>query len=113
MRTLITGRLAVTLGCLFIVLGIAETVRAVRSGDGGIWFWFGSLVGGGTLIIWGWSLRRRWPGWSAALVAVGSLAGSIATMWTLLVPLAAFTLITLVVLAAGEEHDRRSGLGPS
>jgi hypothetical protein len=109
-RTRITGKLAVSLGCLFVALGIAETIRAVRSGDGGIWFWFGSLVGGGTLVIGGWRLRRRWPGWSAALVAIGSLAGTIATMWTLVVPLAALTLVVLVVLAAGEEHDSRAGV---
>ena len=112
MRTRVTGTLAVSLGCLYVALGVAETIRAVRSGDGGVWFWFGSLVGGGTLILGGWMLRRRRPGWSAALVTIGSLAGMIATMWTLVVPLAALTLVLLVVLAAGEEHDRRTGIEP-
>jgi hypothetical protein len=74
MRTRITGRPAVTLGGLLIALEIAATARAVRSGDAGIWFWFGSLVGGGTLVIGGWRVRRRWPGWSAVLVAIGGQA---------------------------------------
>jgi len=35
--------LALGLGVVFIVAGLAETYRAVSSGDGGVVFWFGSL----------------------------------------------------------------------
>ena len=44
-----TWWLGLFLGCLLIAGGVAETVRVVRSGDGGLLFWFGTLVGGGAL----------------------------------------------------------------
>ena len=40
--------LVILLGLLYVGAGIAETVRLVRTDDGGIAFWFGTLVGGGT-----------------------------------------------------------------
>ena len=90
-------RLALVLGIVFILTGIAETVRAVRSGDGGLPFWFGSLCGGGTLILVGaFSLsRRRWLSFS--------LAAATATMWTLVLPLLATLLLVLALLRAIRE----------
>ena len=44
------GRLwwfGILLGGLLVAAGVAETVRLLRSGDGGLAFWFGTLVGGG------------------------------------------------------------------
>jgi hypothetical protein len=61
----LTDRLPVVLGGLYLVAGVAETIRVVSSGDGGLAFWFGSLV------------------------SVGALAGMLATMWTLVVPVLA------------------------
>ena len=43
--------LTLGLGLLYVAAGIAESVRAVTSGDGGLWFWFGTLVGGGALVL--------------------------------------------------------------
>lgn len=37
---------AIGLGVLLVAAGVAETVRLTRSGDGGLVFWFGTLVGG-------------------------------------------------------------------
>jgi hypothetical protein len=95
--------LALVLGIVFILTGIAETVRAVRSGDGGLPFWFGSLCGGGTLILVGaFSLsRRRWLSFS--LTAIGCLAAATATMWTLVLPLLATLLLVLALLRAIRE----------
>jgi hypothetical protein len=92
--------LALVLGVVFILAGVAETVRVIRSGDGGLPFWFGSLCGGGTLILVGtFALRRRvWLSFS--LTAVGCLAAAIATMWTIILPLAAGSLLTLALLRA-------------
>jgi hypothetical protein len=96
-------RLALVLGIVFILTGIAETVRAVRSGDGGLAFWFGSLCGGGTLILVGTFplARRRWL--SFMLTALGCLSAAIATMWTFILPLLATLLLTLALLRAIRE----------
>jgi hypothetical protein len=90
-------RLALLLGAVFILAGIAETVRAIRSGDGGIPFWFGSLCGGGTLILVGtFALSQRvWL--SFVLTTVGCLAAAIATMWTIILPLLAVLLLVLAL----------------
>jgi hypothetical protein len=99
-----TGRftdfLTIFLGILYIVAGIAETTRAVVSGDGGIAFWFGSLVGGGALILLGHVLQRR------VLVTVGCLAGVIATAWTLLVPVIALVVIALAWRRTGQDSGK-------
>ena len=96
-------RLAFVLGVVFILLGIAETIRAIRSGDGGVPFWFGSLCGGGALILVGtFSLsRRRWLAFS--LTAGGCLAAANATMWTIVLPLLATLLLISALLRAIHE----------
>lgn len=86
---------AISMGWLLVALGTAETVRVVRSGDGGLAFWFGTLVGGGALILGGVALADRRPTASRALVVAGSVAGMLPTMWTLVVPA---LLVTLIVL---------------
>ncbi len=93
-------RLALVLGIIFILDGIAETVRAIRSDAGGLIFWFGSLCGGGALILLGtFALSRRlWL--SFALTAVGCLAAGIATAWTIILPLLATSLLVLALLRA-------------
>jgi hypothetical protein len=92
--------LALVLGVVFILLGIAETVRAIRSGDGGLPFWFGSLCVGGVLILIG-TFALSWNVWlSFSLTAVGSLAAANATMWTIILPLLAAMLLVLTLLRA-------------
>ena len=85
------------LGVLYVVAGIAETIRAVVSGDGGIAFWFGTLVGGGTLILLGILVFRDRPRLYARLVIVGCVAGILATVWTIVVPLLALTVVVLTL----------------
>jgi hypothetical protein len=95
-----TDFLTILLGVLYIVTGIAETTRAVVSGDGGIPFWFGSLVGGGALILLGHVLRRR------VLVTVGCLAGVLATAWTIVVPVIALIVIVAAWRSTGEASSQ-------
>lgn len=95
-RRRLTDILAMSLGGLYVVAGIAETIRAVVTGDGGIPFWFGSLVGGGALILLGTLGLRGRPRLARGLVTVGCLAGVLATLWTIVIPLFALTVVVLV-----------------
>jgi hypothetical protein len=92
--------LALVLGVGFILLGIAETIRAILSGDGGIPFWFGSLCVGGTLILIGTFALSRKVWLSFSLTAVGCLAAANATMWTIILPLVTALLLVLALLQA-------------
>ena len=102
------------LGCLLVLAGVAETVRAVRSGDGGLWFWFPTLVGGGTLLLSGTLLMRRHPGRGWALLCSGCVLGLLPTMWTVVVPilLLVLALTTLRVLAQDQEAEGEGADGP-
>jgi hypothetical protein len=93
--------LGLFLGCLLIVAGVAETIRLTRSGDGGLLFWFPTLVGGGALILAGTLLLPRRPTLGAALTVAGCIAGMLPTMWTLIVP------VLLIVLAVGSVSRQR------
>jgi len=65
--------------------------------------WLRRIVRDGSLILAGRFLVTR-PSWaSKLLVAVGCFAGMVATMWTLLLPVLAGTLL---VLTAFEQPDR-------
>jgi hypothetical protein len=101
----LTRWLGIVLGLLLIADGVAETVRLTRSGDGGLVFWFGTLVGGGALILAGTVLRARssragWP-----LVVIGCLVGLVPTMWTIVVPLLLLALMILTAREAAQEID--------
>ena len=87
----------ILLGVLLVAAGIAETVRLVRTGDGGFAFWFGTLVGGGVLILVGTLLLPRRPVVGCALTGLGCLAGLLPTMWTIVVPM---LLVALAIAAA-------------
>lgn len=85
------------LGVLLVAAGVAETVRLTRSGDGGLVFWFGTLVGGGLLILVGALLGPRRPRLGAVLTVMGCILGVIPTAWTVIVPvlLAGLMIATL------------------
>jgi len=103
--------LALVLGVGFILLGIAETVFAIRGGSGGVPFWFGSLCVGGALILIGTFALSRKIWLSFSLTAIGSLAAANATMWTIIVPLLAAILLVLALLRAIRE-GRTQETGP-
>ena len=87
--------LTLGLGLLYVGAGVAESVRAVTSGDGGLWFWLGSLVGGGALVLSGMAVSSRHPNVGRTLICVGSMMGVLATGWTLVVPLIAVAVVVL------------------
>nr|WP_300051132.1 hypothetical protein [uncultured Nocardioides sp.] len=87
--------LTLGLGVLYVAAGLAESVRAVTSGDGGLWFWFGTLVGGGALVLSGMAVSSRHPNVGRTLICVGSMMGVLATGWTLVVPLVAVAVVVL------------------
>jgi hypothetical protein len=97
------------LGFLYVAAGIAETVRLVRSGDGGFAFWFGSLVGGGTLVLLGEALHRGRAGLGATLICVGAVVGVLATLWTLVVPVFAIAVMVLAL----KRYDEQTNPGPA
>jgi hypothetical protein len=105
-RRRLTDILTVFLGFLYVAAGIAETTRAVVTGDGGIPFWFGSLVGGGAMILLGSLVFRNRLRLSSTFIVLGCLAGVIATTWTLAVPILALTVMVLTVLRIRDEIGR-------
>jgi len=100
--------LAWFLGVVFILLGIAEVIRVVGWGGGGLVFWFLSLCGGGALILVGTFVtsQRQWL--SLTLVTIGCLAAANAAIWTLILPILAMTLLVLTVV-----RSRRSAAAVS
>jgi hypothetical protein len=96
----LTDRLPVVLGVLYLVAGVAETIRVLSSGDGGLAFWFGTLVGGGVLVLLGALVLKDRPRLYVGLVTVGALTGMLATMWTIVVPVLAIAVIVLVIRRA-------------
>ncbi len=97
--------LGLFLGCLLIVAGVAETIRLTRSGDGGLLFWFPTLVGGGALILAGTLLLPNRPTLGAALTVAGCVVGMLPTLWTLIVP------VLLIVLAVTSVSRQRRPTG--
>lgn len=98
---------AIAMGCLLVALGVAETVRVLRSGDGGLAFWFGTLVGGGVLILGGVALTERRPSAGRTMVVVGALAGMLPTMWTLVVPALLITLLVMILVSPSPAAPNR------
>ncbi|MDQ3158132.1 MAG: hypothetical protein M3Q98_15675 [Actinomycetota bacterium] len=94
-RERLTRWLGVLLGSLFVIFGVLETIRLTRSGDGGLVFWFGTLVGGGALVFVGLFGLREHPHAAWAVLSIGALAGSVATAWTIIIPVFAVALIVL------------------
>jgi hypothetical protein len=94
--------LAWFVGLTFILLGVAEVASRVSSSEpvdaAAVAFWSLSLCGGGSLILIGRFLVTRPPWASTVLIAVGCLAGMVATAWTLVLPLLAGTLLVSTAL---------------
>lgn len=97
--------LGLFLGGLLIVAGVAETIRLTTTGDGGLWFWFPTLVGGGALILAGTLMAPTRPALGAGLTVAGCLAGLLPTMWTLIVPM----LLIVLAVSTVSRHHRAPG----
>ena len=96
-RPRLTRALTVGLGVLYVVVGVAVTVEAVSSDEDVMWSWWGTIVGGGVLVLVGAAVTSRHPNVGRGLVCVGSLLGIPVTMWTIVVPLLAVIVVLLTV----------------
>lgn len=103
-----TWWLGLFLGCLLVVAGIAETVRALRSGDGGLWFWTPTLVGGGALVLAGTLVLPRRAPLGAGLTCAGCFIAILPTMWTVVGPLLLILLAVLSLKVVADEEERAS-----
>ncbi|CAN5293648.1 MAG: hypothetical protein H0U82_02730 [Actinobacteria bacterium] len=83
--------LIATLVSIYLVAGLAGPFVDV---DNKI-LWIAFLCGGAALILVGAMVRALPPRLSAVLIAIGAIAGGIALLWTILVPLAAAVLVAL------------------
>jgi hypothetical protein len=92
--------LGILVATLFFLAGIFETTRVLTSGDGGLAFWFGSLMGGGALVLFGTLALRAGTAVSNGVLIAGVLLGVIGTAWTVIVPLIALTFLALRLTAA-------------
>jgi hypothetical protein len=97
----VTLGLGVLLGVGYIVAGIVGWIADVSDGDGSdLVFWLVFLCGGGLVLLAG-LFRVTAPRWlSVLLVAIGAVAGALALVWTVIVPILALILIGLVVFRA-------------
>lgn len=90
---------------MFILFGVVEVAVRVLSLDPidieAVVYWFVALCGGGTLVLLGSFVITR-PGWALAAVVLGCLMGMIATIWTLVLPVAALALVILSILQVGK-----------
>ena len=105
-RARATRWLGWTVGVIFIVLGIVEvTVRLVSDepiDPSAMAWWSLSLIGGGTLVLLG-SFVIKAPGIAFATLALGCLVGILATMWTVLIPILAISLVVLSGMSYGAQ----------
>lgn len=83
------------------------TIRVLTSGDGGLTFCFGTLVGGGSLVLLGELAFRERPRLSFGVIALGCVAGLLPTLWTILVPLFALTVLVLAGLPPARRVEPR------
>jgi len=88
------------LGSLYLVFGVLEGITHLDE-PASLAFWLPALLGGGTLVLIG-VFRVTEPAWlSTLLVGGGLFAASLATAWTVLLPVAAAALFVLVVRRSG------------
>jgi hypothetical protein len=105
-RQILTRWLGIFLGSIFLLFSVLETIRVFVSGDGGLLFWFGTLFGGGTLVLLGTLRLQSRPALSLCSVILGAFAGSLATAWTVVLPLLALLLIVMRVMGTSEVPGR-------
>ena len=104
MRTVWTRRLSLTLGVVYAVDCVVETVAHL---DDGVAFWFGTTFVAALLVLLGTLRPTRNPFVSGGMVALGAAVGILPTAWTVLVPVLAVVVIVLTVLDAGFKYDER------
>lgn len=97
MQSRLGRRLTPALGVLLCAFGVAEVIAHRDDTAAALLFWGGALLGGGSLVVAGSLLWSRGPLVAAALVVIGTMAGMLATAWTILMPLLGMTVIGLAL----------------
>ena len=101
-----TSLLGGTLGSLYVLFGAIELI-AKRDDPVSLLFWLPALWGGAALVLGGVFFVRT-PLWlPIAMVLTGLAGATLATAWTVVVPLAAVALGVLVVLRS-QHHPAAS-----
>ena len=98
-RSRVTRFLGAVVGGGFLLLGVAELVTRLDDLLT-LFFWLPTLWGGGILVLLGVFRVTRDPRLAAALVAVGTTAGLLASAWTIVMPVLGLTLVYFTLMAA-------------
>lgn len=98
--------LTLVIGTVFVVFGFIEVTVQLRSSEGvdgaAVGFWAVTLIGGGALVLLGVLVLPEASWWRFIAIAIGCLFGIVATVWTIVLPIAAL----LVVYFAGRQLQR-------
>lgn len=97
-----TRILGAIVGGGFLILGVAELVARLDE-PLPLLFWLPTLWGGGILVLLGVFRTTARPSLSIALVVVGTAAGLLASVWTILMPVLGLTLVSLTILNASRQ----------
>ena len=93
--------LALLVAVGYAAAGIIGWIADATEGDGSdLAFWLVFLLGGAALVLAGVFLTQRWSWPSVLLVSTGAVAGAVALVWSVVVPILALVLIGLAVVAA-------------
>ena len=94
-----TKGLGLLLGIGYLFAGLVGWIVDVADGDrGDLAFWLVLLIGGGAALLAGLFYPRLPRGVGLVLAIVGALAGALALLWSILVPLVAIVFVVLLVL---------------
>lgn len=86
-------RLGLVWGALLLVFGVLEVVTHRNDTAAALAFWGLTLLGGGALVLAGILLRPSRRTLGQSLLILGTVAGILPTMWTLLMPLLGITVV--------------------
>jgi hypothetical protein len=104
MRVVWTRRLSMTLGVTYAALCVIESYAHRHDG---LAFWFLSLFSAAALVLVGTGRPTRNPYVGDAMVALGAAIGMLPTLWSLVVPVLAVTVIVLTLIGSGRRLDER------
>lgn len=96
--------LGLVVGSLLLIFGAIECTVSMVNRDPVFFFWFPSLIGGGALVLLGTFKAGTHPRMSLAALLIGLVLGSLATAWTILIPLLAVVLAVRRVYEATGDH---------
>lgn len=107
-----TRTLAAVVGGGFFALGVVELL--IRLDDPLVLlFWLPTLWGGASLVLAGAFRSEARPQLGVALVIAGAFLGSLASAWTLIMPLLAVALVALTVVRANRGGPPQAARSPA